>query len=172
MTFMCGGSRSAPDDALRVLSQLATCCIEAAVDGPAACTCWTTTYDLDQALVDEQSNPTTRATMCADCAYRPSSPERRGDPRHEFGDPNDELPDGDVPFWCHQGMRKAAAYTHRLGISVQPSSDYYNPPRRVVDGAAVPYRADGSAAERCAGWAAARARRSAAVAGLAAEASA
>jgi hypothetical protein len=152
MTFVCGGP-SAPSEALRVLSRLTSCCEGAAYDGPTACTCWEAEYDAEQVPPDEAAEPVTRAEMCADCAFRPDSPERSGDDRYEHSD-------GDLAgldhFWCHQGMRKPARWRHPLGITVEADVDAYNPPRRVreVDGerVAVPYKANGSPGDRCGGF--------------------
>lgn len=143
------------------------CCLGAAVHGAAGCTCWEPIYDLDQqelkvgpaALCD---------TMCADCAYRPGSPERRGDPRM-IADETALLAltvTGD-PFFCHQGIRRVERFEHRPdGCSAEACAEIlaadsqvrvavaevgpgaYDPP--IVDG--VPYRADGQPAALCAGW--------------------
>lgn len=152
MTFICGGGSAAPDAALRALVGLADCCIGAITDGPAGCTCWEQEFDLEQAPPDTDLVPTTRDKMCDDCAYRPTSPERTGDEGYAFGD--EELPSGPVPFWCHQGIRKPLRYRHRLGIVVEATGDHYAPPEVTIDGAGVPFRADGTPAQRCAGWAA------------------
>lgn len=144
MTFVCGGP-AAPSQALRILTELRHCCMGSAEHGPADCTCWEPVYDLEQAEPDRSAEPATRAAMCADCAYRPDSPERQGDDRYR---PNEAT--ADAPFWCHQGLRKPIAWRHRLGITVECDTDAYAPP--VIAG--VPYKADGSPGERCAGWAA------------------
>jgi hypothetical protein len=115
------------------------CCLSSAEDGPAFCTCWDPVYDLQQypALA---AKPKTRARRCHDCAYRPDSPERAR------GDQLEALPN----FWCHQGIRRPEAFVHPDGRvrPVEDSADYRPP---MVDG--VPYKADGSPADRCAGWA-------------------
>lgn len=160
----------APFDALRTLSGLATCCMGASLDGPMGCTCWEPEYDLDQAPV-VPAEPATRHIMCATCAYRTTSPERSGDPNYEFA--GDELPDGETPFWCHQGMRKPLRWRHRsLRIVIEATGDYYAPPQVVEGNAAVPYKADGTPGDRCAGWAAARRRLSCTTDELLAEAQA
>jgi hypothetical protein len=151
-------AEGAPDDALRVLVGLATCCIGAMEDGPASCTCWEVVYDREQSPINRASDPTTRSKMCEDCAYRPDSPERSEDDR--YIQPHE---DPEVPFWCHQGMRKEIEYRHTtLGIVVPASGDFYKPPIRE----GVPYMADGSAGQRCAGWAAKRRQAGEDVAGL------
>lgn len=157
--FVCGGG-GAPADALRTLTQLAHCCIGAAEHGPGDCTCWEPEYELEQQTPDTSIEPTTRATMCADCAYRPDSPERSGDPNYQHSDEDgfSELAAG--VFWCHQGMRKPLRWRHPAGISVEAIGDYYSPPLRERDGELVPFRADGTPGERCAGWAAHRRRES------------
>lgn len=57
-----------------------TCCIGAAVMGPEHCTCWVPVYDADQQeITPGLPLPPVPVQMCATCAYKPSSPERRGD---------------------------------------------------------------------------------------------
>jgi hypothetical protein len=118
---------------------------------PSDCTCWTPVYDLDQvepdpgtiALLEAGIEPVTRTKRCHDCAFRPDSPERAR------GEELEGLPN----FWCHQGIRRPTAYRHPDG-RVRPFDDSadYQPP--IVAG--VPWRADGTPAERCAGHAQAR----------------
>lgn len=160
---------AAPYDALRTISALATCCLGACQDGPMGCTCWEPEYDFDQ-TAPTAAEPATRLIMCSTCAYRPTSPERRGDPNYELSD--DELPTGEVPFWCHQGMRKPLRWRHPLGITVEATGDYYDPPMILAGHQPVPYKADGTPGDRCAGWAAARRRLSCAADELLAEAQA
>jgi len=157
VTFICGvGTKDAPFDALRTLSQLGSCCLGAVTEGPVGCTCWVPEYDLEQREDLAIAEPATREIMCSTCAYRSTSPERNGDPNYQFSD--DELPVGPTPFWCHQGMRKPLRWRHRLGITIEATGDYYDPPMRTVDRAGIPYKADGTPGDRCAGWAAARRR--------------
>lgn len=136
------------------------CCYGAAVYGPERCTCWEPEYDLEQADPDPTAmallaagvQPSTRSRMCGDCAYRPGSPEKRGAPDHD-GDPDALEEFAAVSrFWCHQGMRRPVRLRHPSGTAVDGHPAAYAPP--VVD--AVPYRADGSPGELCAGWAARR----------------
>lgn len=153
--FICG-SPEAPAHVIRLLAQLKECCLGAFEEGPQACTCWEPVYDHDQATPDETAVPTTRKSMCEDCAFAPGSPERSGDERYSHSDEDLTTLDN---FWCHQGMRKPIRWRHAsLGIEVPADTDAYEPPRRilVIDGekVAVPYKADGSPGERCAGWAA------------------
>lgn len=144
------------DGALRALAGLMDCCTGAAVYGPTRCTCWVTEYDLVQQPVEPGLvvGVHDRAKMCDACAYRPDSPEARGDPRYQG-----RAPDG-ATFWCHEGMRKVARWRHPgLGITVEADGDYYQPPMvkhrtQAGRGEAVPFKADGSPGERCAGWAA------------------
>lgn len=147
------GAGGAPADALRTLTQLTGCCLGAAEGGPVGCTCWEPVYDLEQQPVDREAEPGTRSAMCADCAYRSTSPEAKGDPSYS---PRPEH--GDGTFWCHQGMRKPVAWRHPLGITVEATGDFYDPPihRSLSSGEPVPFRADGTPGERCAGWAAHR----------------
>jgi hypothetical protein len=150
---ICGGG-GAPNDTLRVLSGLLSCCHGAAEDGPADCTCWEPEFDVDQAPIDPGLPVATRSAMCSDCAYRPDSPESTADDRYA------ERPTPGVGvFWCHQGIRKPVRWRHPLGITVECTGDYYQPPQvRDPAGNIVTYRADGTPAEQCAGWAAALAR--------------
>lgn len=60
-----------------------------------------------------------------------------------------DIAGGGGVFWCHQGMRKPTAFRHPdLGITVATTTDGYDPPI-IAD---VPYRADGTPGQRCAGW--------------------
>lgn len=142
-----------------------TCCLGAAVYGPGGCTCWERVHDLDQTPPDTSIKPTTRATMCGDCAFRPDSPERTGaeNAAHDADD-LDLLVVSDAPFWCHQGMRLVTAQRHPSGaVKAQPAGERlaYDPP--IVDG--VPYQADGSPGQMCAGQAAHRRAAAARAAG-------
>lgn len=132
------------------------CCLGSALDGATRCTCWEPEYDV------EQAEPKTdgllfgcRSSMCHDCAYRPGSPERTGDPDAAA---DQELLDDLVvrgqPFWCHQGMRVPLRYRHPSGVVVEASRLEYGPP--IVQGR--PFKADGSPADLCFGWAARRAK--------------
>jgi hypothetical protein len=145
------------------------CCEGAAILGPHRCTCWQPVFDLEQAPVDQETlallnagvEPNTRRRMCEDnqagdrgCAYRPGSPERNGDP-HFQGDAEflENLAAQDRRFWCHQGMRKITAWRHPSGMEIpdEPGAAY-DPP--IVGN--VPWKADGTPGELCAGWAARR----------------
>lgn len=149
MTFVCG-RQAAPDQALRVLVKLADpCCMGSAEEGPAGCTCWEPEYDLEQQPLADVVEVTTRAAPCDDCAFRPDSPERQGDERYDHHDL-----EALTHFWCHQGIRKPVRWRHPAGIIVEVDSDAYHPPERMVDGERIPFRADGTPAERCAGFAA------------------
>ncbi|HET9889703.1 MAG TPA: hypothetical protein VFQ42_04310 [Mycobacterium sp.] len=133
------------------------CCWGEIVNGPAGCTCWKPVYDLDQAEPDPTAvrwlgagvTPVTRRRMCHDCAYRPNSPEKRGEEGYA-GDAEflERIAAADERFWCHQGIRRPAKWVHPSGAEWVGSPAAYSPPK--VNG--VPYRADGSPAELCAGW--------------------
>lgn len=128
------------------------CCAGAAINGPHRCTCWRPVYDIEQ--VDPLPDvPQVRpAGMCGDCAYRPGSPERQGDPDHA-GDAEllDDLAASGTPFWCHDGIRRPARWVHPpTGIEVPGHPADYEPPMV----GAVPFRANGRMAFLCAGWAA------------------
>lgn len=134
-----------------------TCCAGAAMLGPERCTCWEAIHDLEQQPPDQEKvrwlaagvEPVTRDSMCGDCAYRPDSPERRGDPSY-LGNAEDlERMAAYDRFWCHQGMRRRIAWRHPSGAVFEkdhPGS--YDPP--IIGG--IPYRVDGSPGELCAGW--------------------
>lgn len=127
------------------------CCYGAAVDGPDGCTCWEPVFDRDQApCVDQDRN--LRTEMCPDCAYRPNSPERRGDPSYS-GDEDDlmGIVERGEMFVCHQGIRKAVQWRHGpTGVTIPGHEGNYCPPIR----SGVPFKADGTPADICAGWAA------------------
>lgn len=150
------GTGGTPAEVVRQLATLTSCCLGAAEGGPLDCTCWHPEYDLTQGtLARDEPVPATRSAMCADCAYRPTSPERSGDER--YSQPPD--PATAAVFWCHQGLRKPLRWRHRtLGITVEATTDSYEPPMRVHDNdgrpEVVPYKANGLPADRCAGWAA------------------
>lgn len=150
MSFICGSGDRA-DGAMRILTELAMCCLPAIEEGPSRCTCWETEYDEPQS---EVGNPAIDVwpSMCDDCAFRPDSPERNGDDRYVEPHENE-------PFWCHRGMRKVTGWRHPAGIFVEADGDYYGPPARILElpsgkRAAVPFRADGTPAQLCAGWSA------------------
>lgn len=151
MTFLCSGpiGPADPPDAGD-----GVCCAGAAMFGPDRCTCWEPTYDLDQA-VPVPAERGVREQMCADCAYRPGSPERQGED-HCAADEADlmELVAAGQPFTCHQGIRRPVSWRHPSGAEVPGSPSDYRPP--IVGG--IPHRADGSPADICAGWAALRLR--------------
>jgi hypothetical protein len=147
--FLCGAGRPDFDwpDAGNGM-----CCVGAAMGGPESCTCWEPVYDLVQAEPgDETPAPGVRADPCDDCAYRPDSPERRGEP-HVRGDEAmlQSIVETGQPFWCHQGMRRPVAYVHPSGARVVPSGieAAYAPP----DHGGIPLRADGTPADICHGW--------------------
>jgi hypothetical protein len=133
------------------------CCDGSAVKGPQYCTCWTPRFDLEQQPPVE-GEPGTRTAMCADCAYRPGSPERQGDERYN-GDPEflDRIVVTGEMFFCHAGIRQAVKLVHPSGAEVDLlalAPGDYRPP--IADG--IPYKADGSPGDLCAGWAARRAK--------------
>lgn len=117
------------------------CCYAAADRGAAHCSCWRPVYDLEQAEPRTELSPETRSAMCGDCAYRPGSPELEEDPYRLMGLAN---------FWCHRGIRRPREWRHPDG-RVRPGDPADYQPPIVGD---VAYRADGSPAARCGGWAA------------------
>lgn len=125
------------------------CCTGASMGGPRSCTCWTQVYDIEQA--DPKIETTvveTRETCCDDCAYRNGSPERE----REYTDELVDIAGDGSRFFCHKGMRRVVAWRHPNGRELPAGAGDYAPP--VVDG--VAYRADGTPADLCAGWAAHR----------------
>jgi hypothetical protein len=135
------------------------CCLGTILNGPDGCTCWRARYDREQCdpaamrLLSAEARPVTRRRMCVDCAYRPRSPEKNGDETYQ-GDAQElqRLARDGRPFFCHVGMRRVQAWRHPSGVEVLGHPGEYDPP--IVDG--IPYRADGSPAELCAGWGACR----------------
>lgn len=127
------------------------CCDSSAWKGHEDCTCWKPVYDLEQQPVRPHEPTQSQPKMCADCAYRPKSPERQGDPEHE-GDEDllENLAASGRPFWCHQGIRRPIKYVHPTGAEVPGHPANYCPP--MIDGR--PYQADGSPALLCGGWSA------------------
>lgn len=134
------------------------CCDGSAVKGPQYCLCWEPVFDAGQQPVIE-GGPGRRAVACSDCAYKAGSPERQGDERYN-GDPeflNRIVATGER-FYCHVGIRQAVKLVHPSGaevdlLAVAPGD--YRPP--IEDG--IPYKADGTPGDLCAGWAARRAKR-------------
>lgn len=125
------------------------CCYGVAVYGPSRCTCWEAIHDLEQQQPKLELQPAERTTMCADCAFRPDSPESNAQPNYQHsgeGEPDLGLCRG---FVCHQGMRRIVARRHPSGVEIPTKTDgCYDPP--IVDG--VAFRADGTPADVCAGW--------------------
>lgn len=130
-----------------------TCCESSAYFGAEACVCWEPVFDLEQVEPIAGLKAGLTGSMCSDCAFRPNSPERQrdadaaGDPEYLAG----LVADG-VPFWCHQGIRRPRVWRHPSGVEVPGSPFDYMPPG--VNG--VPYKADGTPADLCSGWAAHR----------------
>lgn len=136
--------------------------MNAVYDGPQACICWTPVYAEPQEP-PVPAEPVARAQACADCAYRPDSPERN----NRQGVSGDtyallSLVHEGQPFYCHQGIRQPVALVHPSGAHVRASKAEYDPP--IID--RVPYKADGTPANICAGWSARRAAFLAATAQL------
>jgi hypothetical protein len=128
------------------------CCDGSAVMGPQYCTCWEPAFDLGQEEI-RPGEAGCRDAMCGDCAYRPGSPERCDDPDYR-GDQEflDRIVVTGERFFCHQGMRRALRLVHPSGAVMELPPGAYDPP--VTGG--VPYKADGSPGDLCAGWAARR----------------
>lgn len=155
MTYLCGPSL--PDYDWPDAGE-GGCCWGTASGGPRCCTCWEPVYDLpDRAAPSTDIPSNARPAMCPDCAYRPGSPERRGD-AHVSGDADqlEQIVATGQPFYCHQGIPRVTAYRHPTGALFTPPPEAtaaaYEP--RMRDG--VPYKADGTPADLCAGWTARR----------------
>lgn len=132
------------------------CCMAAAISGGETCTCWQPIHDQPQTDPDPTAAPGVMPAMCHDCAYRPGSPERQGNPSAlADADLLDRIVDTGAPFWCHTGLRRQTGWAHPCGAQLQvPQTgvDAYDPPAR--DG--TPYKADGTPGDHCAGWSARR----------------
>jgi hypothetical protein len=144
---VCGMGQVPPD-----LPDAGPCCIGWAVYGPHRCTCWEPVYDLEQQPL-QPGRMGLPSAMCADCAYRPGSPERRGEDGYNgSAEDLDDMVISGEPFACHQGIRKPVKWVHPSGAEVAGHPAGYDPP--IVSG--TPYKADGRPADLCAGWAARR----------------
>lgn len=142
MTFICGTGRSLPFLTKADRRRNRYCCMGSVEDGPKGCTCWEPVYDLEQVPPNlaEGVVSETRTKRCGDCAYRPDSPERE----------DGRLDDITGVFFCHQGIRRPVAYRHPDGrVREWVDTTDYQPP---IHGHR-PYKADGTPADICAGWA-------------------
>lgn len=140
-----------------LLDAPADCCPGRITHGPAGCTCWQPIYDMEQQqprLVESHAECAVRDGMCGDCAYRPNSLEKRGDPGvSEDGATLERLATAGTPFWCHDGMRQPVAWLHPVGIRIPVAAGREGDYQPVIrDG--VPYRASGEPGLLCAGWSA------------------
>jgi hypothetical protein len=131
------------------------CCLGAAAGGPGACTCWVPEHDRAQAE-PQQGPPPIRSRRCSDCAFRPDSPENRGDDRYDCEGALEALASPNGTFYCHDGLRIATALVHEPTGARVPTTipDAYDPPTR----GALAFKANGTPATICAGFAAARRR--------------
>lgn len=131
------------------------CCMGSTLHGPVGCTCWQPVYDVAPRPPRRDEPTPTRPSLCHDCAYRPRSPERRGDLDVAADAAElERLAVTGTPFYCHDGMRRVVAWQHPSGARIDASALEYAP---TVDGGR-PYQADGTPALLCAGWAAMRRR--------------
>lgn len=145
---------SGPDDRDDFAADEMPCCMASAMRGPRACTCWEPVYDLRQTDPDNsreysRADLHVRAECCFDCAYRNGSPERAEGYDEELRDVAGTA--GDV-FACHQGMRRVVSWRHPDGRELPAGDGDYAPP--MIGG--VAFKADGTSADLCAGWAAHR----------------
>jgi len=128
-----------------------SCCWGSVLDGADGCTCWEPVYDLDQQPIQKDEPVAVRGAMCIDCAYRPNSPERRGDPTAAAdAEKLQALAARGTTFWCHQGIRRPTHWVHPSGVTKPGDPMNYCPPS--ADG--IPFKADGHPADHCAGWSA------------------
>jgi hypothetical protein len=131
-------------------AESAYCCMGDADQGPAGCTCWRPEYEVDQADPVPPTGPddlVVPATKCADCAYRPGSPERADE---YMADELISYAYAGRPFFCHTGCRRPLRWRHPDGRVIDGDPSDYRPLIRD----AIPYQADGRPAPICAGWAA------------------
>lgn len=159
MSYLCG-----IDEPVPVFPDTGGTCCMGADRGPQHCACWRPVYAGTQQdpvgaavnLIDVGiTQPDVSDGMCGDCAYRPGSPEKTGDPKHRGdADELERLAAIGKRFWCHQGMRRIEKWVHPSGAEVAGHPADYAPP---IIGT-TPYRLDGTPALLCAGW---RARRKA-----------
>lgn len=130
--------------------RIGLCCMGVANGGLDYCTCWEPIHDLEQAAdLDAMTPLQARAKCCDDCAYRNGSPERSGDDEDWLLG----LPGERATFFCHEGIRRVLSYWHPSGLVLPAGAGDYDPPR----GDGRVFRADGSPAHICAGFAAYRA---------------
>ncbi len=127
------------------------CCYGHAMNGPAGCTCWRAVYNVDAEPM--RAGPMgRRQQMCADCAYRPDSPERQA----TTGAACSAEEPGGLPvvpgvFVCHQGMKV------QIGVRHESTGVFVAEPPGVVasyDGrtwAGRAWKANGEPADLCAG---------------------
>lgn len=164
--IICGIDEPLPE--LPDLGLEVPCCSASSYRDFSACTCWRPVYEPgEQADPVGDLTPQVRpAGMCGDCAYRPGSPEKLGDPEHR-GDATEleMLAESGRPFHCHDSMRRIVRWVHPSGAEIPGHDAAYVPP--IIEG--VPIKTDGTAAFLCAGW---HARRRAIVAAVAKEAAA
>lgn len=144
-SHVCG----APTSALPAPDKDSPCCWTAAETDGKACECWEEIY-WPPPTPDILAGPmATRTRLCHDCAYRPGSPERA----EEDGEQLDAVLY--QPFTCHQGMPVLVGYRHPQidGLSMLARGlhdrDNFGPVTR----GAQAWKANGSPAELCAGWA-------------------
>ena len=164
MSYLCGGGHLAPTESGEWPDTGLTepCCEGSMLDGPGRCTCWEPIWNTEQQPLDDTAarllaagvEPTVRPSMCGDCAYRPDSPEKSGNPTFQ-GDADflERIAREGHRFWCHDGNRIAARWRHpKTGMEIPGHPAAYKPP--IKDN--VPYKADGTPSFVCAGWAARR----------------
>ncbi len=145
---MCYGGRDWPET-----PDTGMCCMGSAAGGASRCTCWAPVYNVEQAPLQEGLEARERPEPCPDCAYRGGSPERSGDPQAAADEEElDHLVWSGKPFYCHQGMRRPLRWEHPSGVVVEASELEYEPPLVGTR----PFKADGTPADVCGGWAARR----------------
>lgn len=141
-----------------------SCCYGAAMGGPERCTCWTSTYDGEQAPWDG-SLPQVRSSCCGDCASLPGSPERTKDDGAVWATVQRQATDGGAVFFCHRGehgaqMRRRLCSVNDVdGRVSEPECDDYRPGQVDHERGMFRLLLDGSAAPVCAAWAALAAKR-------------
>ena len=121
--------------------------------GPGYCTCWEPIYDMEQERYLGDGTIAMRTVPCSECAFRKWSPERNGEAG--YSGTEDELEHivyKGEPFWCHVGMRRVVKWRHPTGMEIDAHPAAYQPSIVESCDQRFPLKADGSAADICAGW--------------------
>lgn len=126
----------------RRCDEYGTCCLGASELGVTNCTCWTPIYDQPQAPPAVHAAPpkVREGGCCKTCGIV--------DGLDDVLDISGAAAEG-RPFYCHQGYRRAVAWTHPDGRRKDADQHAYEPGYH----RGVPLKADGTTADLCAAWA-------------------